>query len=113
MAKADLPEMIPALAEIASSVARDLAGITPEVAEAAGWEIAERFVRDWGGQQVYVPKADSIARGRLYEAVWQEFRGDNHAEIARRHGISTVWVYAIVKRMRAAHRARTQREIFG
>lgn len=103
-----LPHMMPDLADLVAREVAQYLGAAPEVAQSMGWSVVEAFCQRWGGVAVYVPKADVLERASLYERIWQEFDGRNHEELARRHGITVVWVYQIVKRMRALDRARRQ-----
>jgi len=45
------------------------------------------------------------------EAIWREFKGDNHAELARRYGVTTIHIYRLIKRMTAEESARRQRAL--
>ena len=74
-----------------------------EVAETIGLEPALRLVQARGGEGVYVPKADKVCRAARDRAIRAAFTGSNHRELARKYGLTVVWIRAIVGQ--AAHRA--------
>ncbi|MCM2545448.1 Mor transcription activator family protein [Burkholderia glumae] len=45
--------------------------------------------------------------------IFEEFRGDNQAELARKFGVSLQWVYKIIKTVRREDIAARQRDLFG
>jgi Mor family transcriptional regulator len=47
-----------------------------------------------------------VVRHERDEAIWQEFTGNNHVELARKYGLTTIHVYRIIKRMRQEKRAK-------
>ena len=104
----------PLLVEIADHAAFVLQteiGIDAERAEHAGYMIMRRLAEAVGGAGVYIPTADSIERHERDEAIWREFKGDNHAELARRYGVTTIHIYRLIKRMTAEESARRQRAL--
>lgn len=103
-----VPDLLLEIADAASGVLRDVAGIDADMAEYLGYHIMRAIAETCGGSQVYIPKADSIARCARDEAIWRDFRGDNHRELARKYGVTDVHIYRIVKRMRALDAARRQ-----
>ncbi len=106
------PEMLASLRRIAASVLADKALLDSDLAAHAAHEIMLEFAEQWGGDSVYVPKAESLQRDSRDVAIWEEFRGNNHSEIARKYRISKVWVYAIVKRMARLETNRRQGKLF-
>lgn len=106
------PEMLAGLRAIAQGVLADKAAIDPELAAHAAHEIMMAFAEHWGGDSVYVPKADTLQRHSRDLAIWDDFRGDNHAALSRKYRISKVWVYAIVKRMSRIDADRRQGKLF-
>lgn len=105
------PELLEQLAKhIATALAE--ANIEAERADLIGCEIAQRISNDWGGQLIYVPK-DTLARtSRKHQQIWDEFKGNNYGELARKHGLALPWIYAVIKRMRKQYIKRTQRDMF-
>ena len=68
-------------------------------------EAAATFIADlWGGQILYIPKDMA---GRLYSRnskIYAEFVGDNHAELARKYGLSFQHIHRIIKKEREKRR---------
>jgi Mor family transcriptional regulator len=99
---------------ISDAVARQLlaVGIDSARATAIGEAAAEQ-VRDLlGGQLVYVPKGRTLLARRRYEQIYAEFTGDNHADLARRHGLGIQQLYRVIAIMRREHTARVQGGLF-
>jgi len=86
--------------------------IDPIKASSLGEEAAERVAKAWGGITVYFPKGDYIHSHRMAQDVWQDFNGSNVQELARKHGISLVWAYKIIKNKRAEDLANRQGRLF-
>lgn len=57
-------------------------------------QIEKQLMRDFGGQEIYLPKADSEAR-RL--AILQEFNGANRKELCAKYGICKAQFYNMLK----------------
>lgn len=110
--KLETPELLDDLAAKAGSLAKQLFGCSDALAMAFGSELAQQTATDLGGQPFYWPKGIAYKVSRLHLDVWDAFTGYNHRELAKRFDISLVWVYAIIRRMRAADVAARQGQIF-
>lgn len=102
------PELLGEIAAAASGVLREVAGMEASQADYLGYHIMRAIAEACGGAQVYIPKADAIERCERDEAIWRDFNGNNHRELARRYNVTEVHIYRIIKRMRALDRARRQ-----
>ena len=96
------------IADHAADVLKTEMGLEPERADYAGYLIMRRIAQSVGGASIYIPTADSIERHERDEAIWREFDGRNHFELARKYGITTVHIYRLIKRMRAEDSFRRQ-----
>jgi len=67
-----------------------------DVAETIGLEPALKLVQARGGEGVYVPKADKVCRAARDRAIRAAFNGSNYRDLARRFGLTVVWIRAIV-----------------
>jgi len=67
-----------------------------EIAEAIGLDPAIKLVQIRGGEAIYVPKVEKVYRAARDRAIRAEFNGGNHRELARKYGLTVVWVRAIV-----------------
>lgn len=106
------PELLVDLAAKSAALAKQLFGVTDELADAFGSEIAQLMAAEWGGQSPYIPQGIAWKVSKLHQEVWDAFNGTNHNDLVRRFGISRVWVYRIVKRMRQADLAKRHGDLF-
>ena len=83
------------LREIAVAVTAD---------DLAAGEIVRRIQRDWGGQQVYIPRRPSVTDGEILAA----FTGGNHGEVIRRLGITRSRLYQALQPARLVQRSDLQ-----
>lgn len=70
-------------------------------------QIAQRMCDEWGGQIIYFPKYKRAGLSDRDLKIWQEFNGNNHRELARKHQMSLQAIYRIldfVKREELAKR---------
>ncbi|KAB2928808.1 MAG: DNA-binding protein [Dechloromonas sp.] len=62
--------------------------------------IAEKMRQHWKGQALYIPSgANGKTRNRDQQII-AEFNGRNHAELAQKHGLSTMRIRQILWRAR-------------
>ncbi|MCW5666511.1 MAG: DNA-binding protein [Piscinibacter sp.] len=101
------PELLADMARVAEKVLRDK-GIDEARARSAAVDLAEHLRDYWGGQVLYVPKGGRLETRKRWAEVWDEFRGDNHAELARKHGLGLQQVYKIIEVMKREQFSRTQ-----
>ena len=86
------------------------AAVRPEVdagtAEALAERITESFLSVWGGCSLYLPKAEYLERLRRDRAIAAEFAGGEAEAIrlAKKHGVSSIYVYRICAQQRAQRR---------
>lgn len=66
------------------------------VAEEIGLSAAVRLVRARGGEEVYVPKEDSVSRAARNRAILAEFNGKNYRELARRYDLTVKTIRQVV-----------------
>ena len=63
-------------------------------------ELAEDIRRQWGGGLIYIPKGVALTRHQRNDEVARAYNGRNHAELARRFGVTLACIYAILARKR-------------
>ncbi len=68
-----------------------------EIAQAIGLDAALALVAARGGEAVYIPKADKVARLARNRAIRAEFTGDNHRQLARKHNLTVVMIRNILQ----------------
>lgn len=97
---------VPASPDPAATVARCLAG-----------RLVARIAREYGGTTLYLPKGLALDRTLRDLRIWAEYDGTvagphGIEAIARREGISTIYVYRILAAQRDLHRRQRQPDLF-
>jgi len=110
--KTKAPELLQDMAAHVQAVLVEYGEIDPTKANSLSEEAVERVARAWGGATVYFPKGDYIRSHRKAKEVWRDYNGRNAQEVARKHGISLVWAYDIIKKQRAEEQTRRQMRLF-
>nr|VFK46624.1 MAG: Mor transcription activator family protein [Candidatus Kentron sp. TC] len=110
---ASLADTDAVLRDMAERISRCFQLILPnevdkELAEYVGHEVANGFADHWGGQNIYIPKGRIQKIHARNEEIWRSFDGANHADLALRYGVSTTWIYHIVKVMRKIEQHKRQ-----
>ncbi|POP43015.1 DNA-binding protein [Superficieibacter electus] len=94
-----IPEIISDLAYHAAQVLIESMNVDSASAKNVGHAIADRMMRNWGGQSIYFPKGISgRASDRDYQ-IYSECNGRNYAELAKKYNLTLQWIYKIVKRV--------------
>jgi len=106
------PELLIDLAQNIAHVLAELIELDQERGEHVGQEVANRMSAHWGGQLIYFPIGTAIKLSARDLAIWNDFTGQNHSDLARKYGVSLQWIYKIVKAMRQADLARRQGGLF-
>lgn len=73
----------------------DLSPEQSEMADCIGHEAYSRLVERYGGQAVYIPKADSLKRSARDEKICEEFNGFNYKYLCMKYGLSERTIRAI------------------
>ncbi|OGR04220.1 MAG: hypothetical protein A2511_08785 [Deltaproteobacteria bacterium RIFOXYD12_FULL_50_9] len=77
-----------------------------EVAKVIGLEAALKLGREFGGEQIYLPKLDghygalSRVRNRKILEELKNYQG-SIVELARKYNVTSVWVYDLIRRERS------------
>jgi Mor family transcriptional regulator len=106
------PELLLDLAQHIANALTELAGMDQDQAEQLGREIADRMAAHWGGQNIYFPMGLSFRLSQRDRAIYHEFNGHNHSDLARKYRVSLQWIYKIVKAVRAEEIAQRQGDMF-
>lgn len=72
-----------------------------DTAEQIAHEIAHQLNQNWGGSMFYVPKFNAWQAHKRDLAIWQDFNGRNHTELAQKYGLSVPYIYEILARIRS------------
>lgn len=88
-------------------------GIEQALAKQLANRIARRIAREWGGQNVYIPSGLLWGIDERDREIWEKFNGSNHIELSKKYGLSVVWIYKIIERVRAELLVESQQDLFG
>ena len=83
-------------------------GVEQDVADQAGIASADFLADHWGGQLISIPMDHKFRVASRDLQIWREFRGNNHAELARRYGMTLRGIYKVIARVKARETERTQ-----
>ncbi len=75
-------------------------GIPEDVADQVGAAIVDNLADNWGGQNICIPKDYSYKLAARDLEIWDDFTGNNHAELARKYNMTTRSIYKIIHRIR-------------
>lgn len=105
------PELLEHIGQI---VYRDLVerGVHPKIAENLALEVGDSICAAVGGTQIYIPRAIAYRLSQRDAAIYNEFRGDNYAQLARKYDLSEVQIRNIVNRCTEDERRRRQNPLF-
>lgn len=90
----------------------------PQEQRALAVRVVTRLCQEYGGGQEYWPKPDRIARALRDARIWAEHDGTTEGPrgvyaLAKRHNITAVQVWSILRAQRDLHRRRTQPSLPG
>lgn len=85
---------------IATQVITKYLNADKETAEQIAHEVTHQLNTSWGGSMFYVPKHSSWHAHQRDLAIYNEFNGINHAELAEKYKLSVPYIYEITKRIR-------------
>jgi Mor family transcriptional regulator len=105
------PELLEHIGQI---VYRDLIerGVHPKIAEVLALQVGDSICAEVGGTQIYIPRAISYRLSLRDAEIFNEFRGDNYAQLARKHNLSEMQVRNIINRCIEEERRRRQQDLF-
>lgn len=94
------------------------AGIAQTEAEALACRVVDRITAVLGGGCFYIPKNEVLRQMRRNLAMWREFDGTIYSPygikaLAKKHGVTELYAYRIIKTQRKAHLTQTQPDLPG
>ncbi len=107
------PELLIDLTEHIAVALNELVAMDDSKARHVAKEVTDRMAAHWGGQNLYFPKGMSVKLCRRDRQIYDDFNGSNQSDLARKYGVSLVWIYKIVKAVRKEDDARRQGDMFG
>lgn len=106
------PDLLADLAKHTVIAIRELTKVDEETAENVGMVVAMKIGQAWGGLNLYMPKSLELFSCAREKQIFNEFNGRNHAQLAKRYGLSVQWIYKIVKRVQKEEIAKRQIDLF-
>ena len=103
------------LADIARTVHEQLmarARLAHQEAAEIALVVAEHVRKNIGGVATYIPRGLSYELSLRDRQIWSEFKGDNHAELARKYDMTEMRVRQIIDRAARTDRAARQHKLF-
>lgn len=70
------------------------------VAETIGIEPTKKLIEAFGGEMIYVPKAESVVREGRDRRIYEEFDGVNYRELSKKYNLTTGHVRKIIHEQR-------------
>lgn len=64
------------------------------------FEITEQLRRQFSGSQFYFPKGNSYVVNMRAQEIYDDFTGNNHAELVRKYGLSEVRIRQIIEQVK-------------
>ncbi|HIF9532283.1 TPA: Mor transcription activator family protein [Photobacterium damselae] len=68
--------------------------------------------KNFGGVQFYLPRGSQLDIAVQNLKIWNEFKGNNVKELARKYEVSEQHIYRILAKMRKSEFKRTQYDLF-
>jgi Mor family transcriptional regulator len=87
-------------------------GIDEDKAVQLATSTVDDFRHQCGGMSIYVPKGVGLDAIVKHDRIFKDFRGSNHAELAKKYGLSEQRIYQIIKSIQAAEFKRVQPGLF-
>ncbi len=107
----DAPDLLRDLYDQTVHLAR-ARGLDREDADRLALALVEVMTDNWGGRNFNFPKGTTMRLLKRDLAIWREFDGSNHSDLAVKYDVTTVWVYAIIRKVRALIRNERQPGLF-
>lgn len=109
---ANAPEILHHLYTKITDLGKSEAALDDDVAKRLAASVSKAVVEDFGGEVIYIPKGILVPLSGRDWAIYQEFNGNNHKELARKYKVSVAWVYQILKRVHKQEVAKRQGDLF-
>lgn len=107
----DAPELLRDLYDQTAHLARQ-SGLNCEDADRMALALVEVMTENWRGRNINFPKGTTMRLLKRDLAIWREFDGGNHSDLAEKYDVTTVWVYSIIRKVRALIRNEQQPSLF-
>jgi len=106
------PELMRDLLDKSADILQKQINMPPEEAKLAALAIVKQLAKDWGGQQVYIPKSMMLELDERDRQIYKEFTGTNQPQLAKKYNMSVVRVYQILDFVRTSNFLKSQQDLF-
>lgn len=72
-------------------------GIDKKDAHKISQNTVEHLRKDYGGEHFYFPKGKDLDAILKHSAIYKEFTGNNHSELAKKFDVSITHIYRVIK----------------
>lgn len=103
----DAPEMLADLFDVVSTAA-SAHGASDDEADELALAVVDTLSQNWAGQTIYFAKGVLMRLRQRDLNIYRDFTGKNHAELATKYNVSTVWVYAVIRKVKAQIHSESQ-----
>jgi Mor family transcriptional regulator len=107
----DAPDLLRDLYDQTTHLAKQR-GLAREEADQLALALVDVMTGNWGGRNINFPKGTTMRLLKRDLAIWQEFDGRNHSDLAEKYDVTTVWVYSIIRKVRKLVRNEGQPGLF-
>lgn len=104
-------ELLSDVADQIAIILRDF-GIDETLAAHCGSNVAAHLADHWGGQHVTIPMDYAFKLSVRDLEIFEQVRGNNIPEVAKRYGLTVNAVYRIIKRTKKRAIAKAQPDLF-
>ena len=87
-------------------------GMPENDAEIVASKVRLEIHHNWGGQQVYIKKNDAYVLSQRDMKIFNECKGYNHDQLAKKYNLTKQYIYMIVKIVTKAEVAKRQDDLF-
>jgi len=91
---------------------QDKGDMQEKAANDTALEIVDHIRKTYGGETLYFPKGQELDATLRHHSIYKEFNGKNHASLAKKYGVSTQWVYAVIKEIDKRLKTKVQPDMF-
>lgn len=81
---------------IGSDIIATTAKLPKEQAEKIAYDLSQSMTAHWGGSMLYIPKTSPDKLQKRNLAIWSDFTGNNHHQLAQKYNLSTITIYQIL-----------------
>lgn len=110
--KKNVASFLTDLAIHTSTVIQQQLKVDTKRANEIGRALADHIRQAYGGANLYIPKGASLDAMMRNHAIYADFRGNNHTELAFKYGVTEQHVYNVIRTITETIRKSQQGSLF-